>query len=975
MEDTERLRVVLSHATPMYEGILAPTQGQVTIFDKDTATIGIEPVGSVVEGSAFAVVVKGDAPVDEDFVVKVTTSDSTASNAATATTDYPAVDETLSFTNRSQEESLTVTLPDDDTQEGEEVFLVEIEMLTTTLAAAARVSLSPVSRTVTIVDSDDAMLSALALTDSDSNSIALDQTFNAARTSYTTTVDNDIEEVTVTPTTNDDGATVEYLDESDQTLTDADLAAGHQVSLDVGANTVKVKVTAEDGNATKTYTVVVTRESERELVVSATRLTVDEGGTGTFKVKLASQPDATVTVSVSSPDTGAVAITGGGSLSFTTANWQTEQTVTLSGVQDSDSRQESISVTLLASGGGYGGREASVLVTVLDDEAPEPGLVLSPTTLTVDEGGSGTFTVKLATQPTAGVTVSVRSSRNSIATVSPGSLTFTTSNWSNERTVTVNGVEDADFLNESANITLRGSGGDYEGETGTVAVSVMDDEQRETTLIDTLRTIVLSQSAISVPEGGFGTFTVRLGAEPSAGVTVDLSSGDTTIATVSPGSLTFTPSDWRTARTVTVNGVEDVDARWEETTVTLEVSASGADYRGVDAEVEVAVRDNDPRIRASFSSSSYEATEGGAAATIVVELSRADSEDATFPLYPYVPNATTRPHDYSGLPESVTIKAGETRASFTVTAVDDKVSEERDNRFEITLDTLPEGFEKGDVVKATVRLIDNDPYAGAPIYSLQSASVSADEGDDLVFRINIERPTDRRVMLFFRTAEGTAVRNTDYKPPHTIESSLDGGSGLTVAEIRISTVEDDTAEPDETFELTLQSSGSYGLKNPRTATGTILDDDNGGDPYVDTIPADTSTTASVSVGGSLKGDLETAKDVDWIKASLTKDRCYKFVLSGRGNEDGLTLWDPLIYGIYRQDATLIPGTRDDDGGDEVSQAQMLLRPSATSTHYISVAQSFRFYNYPDGGSYRLSLTDLGTEVTNCGYSNRKEPLS
>ena len=96
--------------------------------------------------------------------------------------------------------------------------------------------------------STDATLSDIDITDSDGKDIALSPTFDAATTSYTASVDNDIEVLTVKADRSDVGATVEYLDGSDATLTDADLdTAGRQVSLDVGANTFKVKVTAEDG--------------------------------------------------------------------------------------------------------------------------------------------------------------------------------------------------------------------------------------------------------------------------------------------------------------------------------------------------------------------------------------------------------------------------------------------------------------------------------------------------------------------------------------------------------------------------------------------------------------------------------------------------------------------------------------------------------------------------------------------------------
>ena len=51
-----------------------------------------------------------------------------------------------------------------------------------------------------------------------------------------------------------------------------------------------------------------------------------------------------------------------------------------------------------------------------------------------------------------------------------------------------------------------------------------------------------------------------LNAQPTANVTIGLSSSDTTEGTVSPASLTFTTANWNTAQTVTVTGVDDAIA-------------------------------------------------------------------------------------------------------------------------------------------------------------------------------------------------------------------------------------------------------------------------------------------------------------------------------------------------------------------------------------------------------------------------------
>ena len=107
----------------------------------------------------------------------------------------------------------------------------------------------------TVADATDATLSALSV-----SGATLSPAFDAATTSYSATVANSVTQVTITATTSETTATVEYLDNSDATLTDADtMTAGLQVNLSVGDNPVKVKVTAPDTTTTQTYTVYIVR--------------------------------------------------------------------------------------------------------------------------------------------------------------------------------------------------------------------------------------------------------------------------------------------------------------------------------------------------------------------------------------------------------------------------------------------------------------------------------------------------------------------------------------------------------------------------------------------------------------------------------------------------------------------------------------------------------------------------------------------
>ena len=122
-----------------------------------------------------------------------------------------------------------------------------------------------VTVSVTFPAATDAALSGLALTDaSDDGAIRLNQTFAPNVTTYTADVAYDMTPITIAPTPRDDDATIAYLDASDGPLADADLMKdGHQAALMEGENTFKVRVTAEDGNTTRTYTVTVTRAGIR----------------------------------------------------------------------------------------------------------------------------------------------------------------------------------------------------------------------------------------------------------------------------------------------------------------------------------------------------------------------------------------------------------------------------------------------------------------------------------------------------------------------------------------------------------------------------------------------------------------------------------------------------------------------------------------------------------------------------------------
>ncbi|HEX4829671.1 MAG TPA: cellulase family glycosylhydrolase [Trebonia sp.] len=68
---------------------------------------------------------------------------------------------------------------------------------------------------------------------------------------------------------------------------------------------------------------------------------------------------------------------------------------------------------------------------------PTPAITASPASLSVAQGHTGTFTLKLSAAPASNESVTVAASGNSGLTASPGTLTFTPANYATAQTVTV----------------------------------------------------------------------------------------------------------------------------------------------------------------------------------------------------------------------------------------------------------------------------------------------------------------------------------------------------------------------------------------------------------------------------------------------------------------------------------------------------------------------------------------------------------
>ncbi len=198
--------------------------------------------------------------------------------------------------------------------------------------------------------------------------------------------------------------------------------------------------------------------------------------------------------------------------------------------------------------------------------------------LTLSGGTAGTdFTLGLAGSP-AGVTFNAAT----------GTVTFTGPSATVANvTLTASSDADAEGLTVTVSIPATFTGTNLDGgaagsRSGAGQITITDDESKALTF---------SNSTVNVTEGNNATYTVRLTSRPTASVNVAITGQAGTDLTVGTPNLTFTTTNWNSARTVTVSASTDNDSD-NEAPITLAHAASGGGYNGVSGNVTVNIIDS-----------------------------------------------------------------------------------------------------------------------------------------------------------------------------------------------------------------------------------------------------------------------------------------------------------------------------------------------------------------------------------------------
>lgn len=420
---------------------------------------------------------------------------------------------------------------------------------------------------------------------------------------------------------------------------------------------------------------------------------VAEGGASdSVSVVLNSQPSADVSIAVAATQVAAAP----GTLVFTPANWNVSQQVAVSAIDDAIAEDSphagSLVFAITSADASYQGAAVPALaVSVQDNDTAGINLVQTDGTTAVTEGaGSDTYTIVLTSEPTADVTLVLTTGAQ--LQVSPGSLVFDASNWSNPRTLTVSAVDDnvVEGL-QTASIAHAVSTADpvYASQTiPTVSVDVTDNDSA---------TVQFNPTSVSQAEGTSPmTFTVTLTNPVQSGVTlaVNTTPGTATAAdftAITNGTVTFAPNS---TAPQTVNVSINADALNEDDevfSITLSnLAATGAVSLPVATASAIGtILNDDPLPVLSITSPSLpEGDSGSASMNFVVTLTPASERPVSFTRATADGSATVADNDYVGLAaQPVTIPAGETSVTIPV-GINGDAGFEGDETFTLNLSNV-----------------------------------------------------------------------------------------------------------------------------------------------------------------------------------------------------------------------------------------------------------------------------------------------
>ena len=579
---------------------------------------------------------------------------------------------------------------------------------------------------------------------------------------------------------------------------------------------------------------------------------------------------------------------------------------------------------------------AAVLALVFAQaaRAAGEGISLSASQISAkDSDGTVTYTVALTgdTAPTSDVTVTVTSDNAAVGVDTDAStegaqdtLTFTTTNYKNSQTVTLN-VADDNLVSEGANISHASTSSDsaFEGLSASLRVTVTDDDVAGITLSSGSGDDAFDPSTapIKLAEGGSGSYSVVLDHQPAGDVTVTVTSNNTDV-TVDSTSLSFGTGNWDSPQTVNVSAAQDDPTDNESATLTHDVaSTADAKFNAVaNVTVTVEVKDDE---RAGVTISDPPAVNEGATVSYTVSLNQPPTANVTVTIASNNSDASPRgpdgsrvlkftPGNYSTA-QTVNVSVSTdattddesamlthtlasadsnyTNAAIIKTAGDDAVAnlgsdatdDEKAAARKTAEDAARAAFTKTIQITDTTKGVKFSSGSGADAFDPSSQGLTLTEGGNSVDYTVVLRAQPLGAVTVAISSNNTAVTVGSESLLFTADNWSDAQT-VTVSAVDDATTDDESATLTHT--ITSSADATYNAIGDATVTVTVNDDEYA-DVTFDNVPASLAEGAA-AVSYTLRLDEEPTANVTVTITSDNPDVTVDTDSTKDGNQNVLT---------------------------------------------------------------------------------------
>lgn len=590
------------------------------------------------------------------------------------------------------------------------------------------------------------------------------------------------------------------------------------------------------------------------IVVSTNSVTMNEDSTTTVTVELESEPTSDVELDLTS---GGEVIVSPATLTFTSGNWDSPQTLTLTNANDNDLGNDTDTITVAVDTANSAGEYASVAdtnipVNVTDNDSA--GIQVAKTGTDTSEDGLQTVTFDFSLASDPGETVKVPVTLSDATEVSFSNTSSVTSDslvitYGSTTSITVYGVdEDIDDGDVSVNFVTgdpTSNDGTFDalgaGDVQDFTFDNIDDDTAGGVLPPTGGTV--NGNNVSIPEGSNNqTLPFRLNSEPTANVVFDLTTNGE--VTTNPTTLTFTPANWDDDQLITLINAEDTDLGDDSDVLTIAVddANSATEYQGqADVTVNITVVDNDAATITITQTGTNTSENGSQTIDFEFNLTSNAGESVDVPLTLDDASEVSFSNSASDVSETITINFG-TPTVVTVYGVDDALDDGDVSVNLVTGDPTSnnaayDALGAGDVDDFTFDNID-DEAAGI---GLSVSAITMDEGDTSSFTVELDAEPTSDVVLDISSGGEVGVSPTTitFTP-----ANWDQPQTVTLT----STNDNDLGDDTDTITIAVDDANSapeYGTVPDSTFTVTVTDDDSAG-----VIFTETGGTTEVTEGGA-----------------------------------------------------------------------------------------------------------------------------